>query len=158
HGTFLTPTLSTYWALKEEGPRWGLPAASHAKVDAVLDAGLDALDRAYRAGVTLCYGTDLLGGMQRHQLHEFRLRAQVQPRSEVIRAATVNAARLLCRTGQLGVIAEGAHADLVVVEGDPLTDIAALGPPDGGPAAVIQAGRLVAGTLPDHSTGRPAGG
>jgi imidazolonepropionase-like amidohydrolase len=143
HGTFLTPTLVTYWALKEEGPAWGLPPQSHAKVDAVLDAGLDALRRADEAGVKLCFGTDLLGGMQRHQLREFTIRAQVQPAIEVIRAATVYAAELLGQTGQLGVIAEGAHADLVVVDGDPLDDIAVLAPASGRQPMVIQAGRIV---------------
>jgi imidazolonepropionase-like amidohydrolase len=156
HEAYLTPTLSTYWALKEEGPRWGLPAVSHAKVDSVLDAGLGALDRAYRAGVTLCYGTDLLGGMQRHQLREFRIRAQVQPAIEVIRSATVNAAKLLCRPGELGVIAEGAHADMIVLDGDPLADVTVLEPPSGVQPAVIQAGRLVAGTLPVPAVERPA--
>jgi imidazolonepropionase-like amidohydrolase len=148
HGAFLTPTLTTYWALKEEGPAWGLPPESHAKVDAVLDAGLEALRRAYEAGVQLCYGTDCLGGMQRHQLREFTIRAQVQPAIEVIRSATVHAAELLCRTGELGVIAEGAHADLVVVDADPLADIAVLAPESGAQPAVIQAGKVVAGALP----------
>jgi len=147
HGTFLTPTLTTYWALKAEGPQWGLPPESHAKVDAVLDAGLDALRLAHQAGVKLCYGTDCLGGMQRHQLREFAIRAQVQPAIEVIRAATVNAAELLGQTGQLGVIAEGAHADLVVVDGDPLADVSALVAADGNQPAVIQAGKVVSGTL-----------
>jgi len=148
HGAFLTPTLSTYWALKEEGPRWGLPAVSHAKVDSVLDAGLAALERAHRAGVKLCYGTDLLGGMHRHQLREFRIRGQVQPAIDVIRAATVNAAELLCRPGELGVVTEGAYADLIVLDDDPLVDIAVLDPPSGAQPAVIQAGKLVAGALP----------
>lgn len=147
HGTFLTPTLTTYWALKTEGPKWGLPPESHAKVDAVLDAGLEALRLAHEAGVKLCYGTDCLGGMQRHQLREFGIRAQVQPAIEVIRAATVNAAELLGQTGRLGVIAEGAHADLVVVDGDPLADISALIPPDGNQPAVIQSGSVVSGNL-----------
>jgi imidazolonepropionase-like amidohydrolase len=153
HQAFLTPTLSTYWALKEEGPRWGLPAVSHAKVDAVLDAGLHALERAYRAGVILCYGTDLLGGMQRHQLREFAIRAQVQPAIEVIRSATTYAARLLGRPDELGVIAEGAHADLVVLDGDPLADISVLAPPSGVQPAVIQSGRVVAGALPTDGRG-----
>lgn len=147
HGTFLTPTLTTYWALKAEGPQWGLPPESHAKVDAVLDAGLEALRLAHEAGVKLCYGTDCLGGMQRHQLREFAIRAQVQPAIEVIRAATVNAAELLGRPGQLGVIGEGAHADLVVVDGDPLADISVLVPDDGVQPAVIQGGKVVSGSL-----------
>jgi imidazolonepropionase-like amidohydrolase len=144
YGAFLVPTLVTYWALKEEGPRWGLPPASHAKVDAVLDAGLEALRLAYEADVKLCYGSDLLGGMHRHQLREFTIRAQVQPPIDVIRAATVNAADLLGQAGQLGVIDSGARADFVVVDGDPLADISVLVPQDGVQLAVIQNGRLVA--------------
>jgi len=154
HGTFLTPTLTTYWALKNEGPKWGLPPESHAKVDAVLDAGLDALRLAHEAGVKLCYGTDCLGGMQRHQLREFTIRAQVQPAIEVIRAATVNAAELLGQTGKLGVISEGAHADLVVVDGDPLADISVLVPADGHQPAVIQAGKVVSGSLTPDPDGQ----
>jgi imidazolonepropionase-like amidohydrolase len=152
YGAFLTPTLTTYWALKEEGPRWGLPPESHAKVDAVLDAGLEALRQAYEAGVTLCFGTDCLGGMHRHQLREFEIRAQVQPAIEVIRSATLHAARLVNRGGEIGVIAEGAHADLVVVDGDPLADISILVPADGVQPAVIQGGRVVAGSLPGTAT------
>ena len=125
-----------------------MPAVSHAKVDSVLDAGLAALERAHRAGVKLCYGTDLLGGMHRHQLREFRIRGHVQPAIDVIRAATVNAAELLCRPGELGVVTEGAYADLIVLDDDPLVDIAVLDPPSGAQPAVIQAGKLVAGTLP----------
>jgi imidazolonepropionase-like amidohydrolase len=140
HRAFLTPTLVTYWALKHEGRQWGLPASSHAKVDAVLDAGLEALRRAYEAGVALCFGTDLLGGMHRHQLREFRIRAQVQPAIEVIRSATTYAARLLGRPGELGVVAEGAHADMIVLDGDPLADISVLAPVTGGPSMVIQGG------------------
>jgi imidazolonepropionase-like amidohydrolase len=154
YGAFLVPTLVTYWALKEEGPQWGLPPASHAKVDAVLGAGLDALRLAYEAGVKLCYGTDLLGGMHRHQLREFTIRAQVQSPIDVIRAATVNAAELLGRTGELGVIDSGARADFVVVEGDPLDDISAVVPEDGVQLAVFQNGRLVGGHHREWTVGR----
>ncbi|GIH02534.1 hypothetical protein Rhe02_06010 [Rhizocola hellebori] len=80
-------------------------------------------------------------------MREFTIRAQVQPAIEVIRAATVNAAELLGQTGRLGVIAEGAHADLVVVDGDPLADISVLVSANGTQPAVIQAGRVVSGTL-----------
>jgi imidazolonepropionase-like amidohydrolase len=147
HNAFLTPTLVTYWALKEEGPGWGLPSDSHAKVEVVLDAGLDALRRAHEAGVRLAYGTDLLGGMRRHQLRELQIRAQVQPNLEVIRSATVQAAALLGQAGRLGQVTPGAAADLVVVDGDPLADITALIPEDGRQPAVIQAGEVVAGAL-----------
>ncbi|MEA5365316.1 amidohydrolase family protein [Amycolatopsis sp., V23-08] len=123
---YLVPTLVTYWALKEEGREHGLPESSWRKVDEVLGAGLAAVERASRGGVNLVYGTDLLGGMHRHQNHEFRLRAEVQSPLEVLRSATSTAAALLNLTGEIGTLAIGAHADLLVVNGDPLADVGVL--------------------------------
>lgn len=126
HDAFLTMNLVTYWALREEGREFGLSQTSWEKVAAVLDGGIVALRKAYDAGVNLTYGTDLLGGMQRHQAREFAIRAQVMPVIDVIRGATVTAARLLQREGQLGVIAPGAAADFVVTDADPLDDVSIL--------------------------------
>ncbi len=123
HDAWLVPTLITYDRLAADGPKYGLPAGSHKKVYEVLHAGLGALDKAARAGVNIAYGTDLLGGMDEYQLHEFRVRGQVQPAADVIRAATTDAARLLRREGQIGVVAPSAHADLLVVDGNPLEDL-----------------------------------
>ncbi|MEV4172866.1 amidohydrolase family protein [Nonomuraea sp. NPDC049709] len=126
HDAFLVPTLVTYWALKEEGREFGLPERSWRKVDEVLEAGLAALERAARGGVRLAYGTDLLGGMHRHQSQEFRLRAEVQRPIDVLRAATTGAAELVGLAGEIGTLAVGAHADLLVLDGDPLEDIGVL--------------------------------
>ena len=46
---------------------------------------------------------------------------------EVIKSATSRAAEMLDMTGQIGVVAPGAYADIVAVNGDPLRDINALG-------------------------------
>ncbi|MEV4470752.1 amidohydrolase family protein [Nonomuraea sp. NPDC049504] len=142
HDAFLVPTLVTYWALKEEGRDFGLPASSWRKVDEVLEAGIVALDRAARGGVRMAYGTDLLGGMHRHQNQEFRLRAEVQSPLDVLRAATTGAAELVGLTGELGTLAVGAHADLVVLDGDPLEDIGVLADPKH-IRHVIQSGTVV---------------
>ncbi|NJP95839.1 amidohydrolase family protein [Nonomuraea sp. FMUSA5-5] len=142
HDAFLVPTLVTYWALKEEGREFGLPERSWRKVDEVLDAGLAALERAARGGVRLAYGTDLLGGMHRHQNQEFRLRAEVQRPLDVLRAATTGAAELVGLAGEIGTLAVGAHADLVVLDGDPLEDIGVLADPKH-VRHVVQAGALV---------------
>ncbi|POX42356.1 peptidase M38 [Streptomyces sp. Ru73] len=144
HDAYLVPTLVTYWALKEEGRAHGLPEASWRKVDEVLGAGLAALERAARGGVNLVYGTDLLGGMHRHQNEEFRLRREVQDPIEVVRAATVNAAALVNMTGEIGTLEPGAHADLVVLDGDPLADIGALADPQH-IRYVVQGGEVVTG-------------
>ena len=140
---FLVPTLVTYWALKEEGMDHGLPRDSWEKVDAVLGAGLGALERAARAGVQVVYGSDLLGGMQRHQSREFAIRAEVQSPLEVLRSATTVAAELIGMVGEVGVVAPGAHADLVVVDADPLADVRVLADPERHVRTVVQAGRVV---------------
>lgn len=140
-GAFVTMNLVTYWALDAFGASMGLPPESQAKVSDVLSAGERALCLAQEKGLELCFGTDLLGGMQVHQSKEFEIRARHQSPLDVIRSATTTAARLLQRDGELGVIREGAHADLVALDGDPLDDITVLSEPD--PAYVIQAGEIV---------------
>ena len=126
HDAYLVPTLSTYYALAEEGVEAGLPEELHAKVFEVLDAGKTALEAAYKRGVNIVYGTDLLGSMQRRQLDEFAIRGEVQAAADVIRGATCNAARLFRMQGEIGVIEEGAQADLLVVAGNPLEDLAVM--------------------------------
>src|SRR2546423_1572132 len=127
---FYVPTLATYAALAARGREFGLPEHSHRKVFDVLDAGLHGLELAHRAHLPIVYGTDLLGGMHEEQLSEFTLRRQVQPPTDILRSATTVAARLLRLEGQVGVVATGASADLLVVDGDPLQDIGVLTDPD----------------------------
>jgi imidazolonepropionase-like amidohydrolase len=139
-GKFLVPTLSTYRALADEGLAAGMAPEMHAKVFEVLDAGLHALELAHRGGVRLVYGTDLLGPMQRHQLMEFALRGEVQAPIDVIRSATVNAAALFRMAGEIGVVAPGARADLLVLDGDPLRDLGVLQDPARRLKAVLKDG------------------
>ena len=62
---FLVPTLVTYDALAREGVEAGLSADMRAKLSNILQSGLRALELAARAGVSLVFGTDLLGRMHR---------------------------------------------------------------------------------------------
>lgn len=139
-GAFLVPTLATYHAIAREGIELGLPKALHAKVFEVLDAGSRALELAYRAGVKLVYGTDLLGDMHRHQLSEFALRKDIVAPADLIRACTTTAAALFQMSGEIGVIASGARADLLVVDGNPLDDVAVLETPERHLLAVMKDG------------------
>lgn len=145
HQAFYVPTLVTYSALAARGREFGLPEHSYRKVFDVLDAGLRALEMAHRAGVQIAYGTDLLGGMQVDQLREFELRAQVQPAADILRSATLVGARLVRMEGQLGVIAPGAYADLLVIDGDPLADITVLTRPDDHLLMIMKAGQFYHG-------------
>lgn len=146
-GAFLVPTLVTYHYLRSEGAAAGLPEASQAKVATVLDAGLEALERAWRGGVKIAFGTDLLGSMHARQSDEFRIRAQVQPAAEILRSATVMGAELLGRVGELGVIAEGATGDVLLTSGNPLEDAQVLAHPGEHLRAVIKNGRVVTSGL-----------
>jgi imidazolonepropionase-like amidohydrolase len=141
-GAFYVPTLATYAALAAEGLDQGMPPDQHAKVFEVLDAGLGALELAHRSGLPIVYGTDLLGGMHRRQLTELTLRAQVQPPADVLRSATTVAARLLRLEGQVGAVAPGASADLLVVDGNPLEDLEVLTDPARNLRLVMAAGRV----------------
>ena len=80
--------------------------------------------------------------MHEDQLSEFTLRHQVQPPADILRSATTVAARLLRLEGQVGVVAPGSSADLLVVEGDPLQDIGVLTDPQHRLKLVMARGRL----------------
>ena len=95
------------------------------------------------AGLPMAYGTDLLGPMHAHQSDEFILRREVLSPREIIASATSVAARLLRMEGQIGVIAPGACADLIVVDRNPLDDIAVLADPQRHLSLIMRGGRIV---------------
>jgi imidazolonepropionase-like amidohydrolase len=123
---FVVPTLVTYDALHRHGRELGFAEVGMKKLAEVREAGLRSLELLKAAGVKIGYGTDLLGPMHRYQSREFVIRAEAMSPYEIIRSATTVNAELLNRTGELGVIAPGARADLITVDGDPLADISLL--------------------------------
>lgn len=146
-GAMACPTLVTYEALKDEGASLGLPQTSVDKIDDVRLAGLRSLEIMRDAGVTMAYGSDLLGEMHRHQSEEFVIRARVLPTHEVIRSATHDAAKLMRMEGQIGSLVPGAHGDLIVLEGDPLKDISLLTRQGQHMSAIVKDGRFIKNTL-----------
>ncbi|MDP6389741.1 MAG: amidohydrolase family protein [Alphaproteobacteria bacterium] len=140
---YLVPTLVTYEALAEEGAELGLSPVSCAKIEDVRGFGLRAVEYAMRAGVKIGHGSDLLGEMQRHQSREFQIKAEVMSPHQVLVCATKTNAEILNRTGELGVIAPGALADMVVVDGDPLRDLSLLQDQGAHLPLIMQGGRLV---------------
>jgi imidazolonepropionase-like amidohydrolase len=142
-GAYLVPTLVTYFAIDELGRKLGFPAVSQAKVKDVLDQGLASLELAKAAGLPMGFGTDLLGETHDQQSREFEIRARVLSPAEVIRSATVVNAEILQRSGELGIVAAGARADLLVVDGDPLANLSLLAEPAKHLAAIVKGGELV---------------
>ena len=126
HGAYVVPTLVTYEALASEGEKFGLPAASVAKISEVREAGLRSLELLRAAGVRMGYGTDLLGPSHRLQSDEFLIRTQVLSAQHVLQSATTAAAEILRMEGRLGRIQPGAFADVLLVRGNPLQQIGCL--------------------------------
>lgn len=122
-GTWYCPTLGVYygdWAPEgtEAGRRDRARAAVHEP----------SFRKAVKAGVKIAFGTDTGGApwtssMAGEFAHMVRL--GMTP-SDAIRSATSAAAAMLGQSGDLGVVAPGARADLVAVLGDPIADITLL--------------------------------
>jgi imidazolonepropionase-like amidohydrolase len=142
YGAFYVPTIVTYMALADRAAAGLLPGDIAGKLADVIDGALGALEMAHRAGLPIVYGTDLMADLHDRQLEEFLIRSQVQPPADIIRSATVTAARLLRREGELGVIAAGAHADLLVIDGNPLDDIRVLTTPEQTLKFIMKAGQI----------------
>ena len=141
-GACLVPTLATYAALSEASEKLNLPANAIQKLAKVKRQGVDAIRIAKAAGVPIAFGTDLLGSMHSRQSTEFALRLPAMTPAAILQSATSVAAQLLGQAGKLGVIAQGATADLLVVAGDPTKSLAPLQAPEKGLLAVMKAGRF----------------
>jgi imidazolonepropionase-like amidohydrolase len=85
--------------------------------------------------------------MHDDQSIEFSLRLPAMSAAEVLCTATSGNARLMGQEGRLGVVARGALADLVVVDGDPTRDVALLQDQGEHMPAIMKGGRLVKNEL-----------
>ncbi len=143
HGTYLVPTLATYAALADEGQQLGWSAEMLEKLQSVHDRGLEAVRIARAEGVPVVFGTDLLGRMHVRQSSEFGLRAPAVPPVELLQSTTITAARLMRQEHRIGQIVPGAWADLLVVDGDPMTSLQMLAEPETGIRLLMQGGRVL---------------
>ena len=127
-----------------------------AKQAQVAEGTVRAFELARKHNVSIAFGTDILfnpagGASQGRQLVKF---ARFMSPLEALHKATGAAGSLLALSGErapyagrLGVIAEGALADLLVVEGDPETDLAWLDTPDSALRVIMKGGRMFKNSL-----------
>jgi imidazolonepropionase-like amidohydrolase len=141
-GAYIVPTLVTFWAPPDQAAD-----PKSAVLRELLGKGLEAIGICRKAGVPLGYGTDLFGEYHEWQSREFLIRADAQPAHEIIASATRVNARILNQEGRLGVLAPGALADLLVVEGNPLEDVSLLAKPAENLAVIIKGGAIVKNLL-----------
>jgi imidazolonepropionase-like amidohydrolase len=119
-----------------------------------IDAMAEVLPKANAAGMRLVLGDDYgaICPPSRFLRRGARLlhRGDRHPHLDVIRWATKHGSELMGRGHELGTVAEGKLADLVVVDGDPLADITVLQEPTN-LLAIIKGGDLVKDRLADLS-------
>jgi imidazolonepropionase-like amidohydrolase len=125
-GAYLVPTLVTYEALSEEGKSYGVPEENIRKIDEAHEHGITALRHAYEAGVKIASGSDLLGHLQDRKARELEIKTEIMSPMESLVSATRTNAELFGMESEIGTVEEGKLADLLVVEGNPLENIAVL--------------------------------
>jgi imidazolonepropionase-like amidohydrolase len=131
-GIFMVPTdLDSATVLRYASRSNGSFTVAPAQVPKFLDGQRDRLRRAMKAGVNIAAGSDnyIDLGMPQGQAAKHNLFAYAEagmPNAQVLQAATWTASRLLGLENRIGVLKPHASADIIAVEGDPLTAIHSL--------------------------------
>jgi imidazolonepropionase-like amidohydrolase len=121
-------------------------------------AGIDRMFTvAKKIGYTkIAFGSDIVTDPETLERinDEFVHRSKWFTPAEILRQATYNSAELLALSGprnpypgKLGVIEEGAYADLLLVNGDPLKDISILTKPEDNLALIMKDGKIYKNTI-----------
>lgn len=143
---YLVPTLCAFRTIKY-GPEGGVPDYVLEKIHYFATAHYAGLEKAYKAGVKIVCGTDTGTPFNCHgdgaEELEMYTKLCMSP-MEAIKTATSMAAQAL-RQPDIGVLAAGKTADVLVVKGDVLANIALL--QNKADLTIIHNGKLVTGTL-----------
>jgi imidazolonepropionase-like amidohydrolase len=126
--TFLVPTVGVMDAIAEKHRNDPATPEERKEQEAFLQGIQRAVQQAMSLGVKIASGFDA-GNPDRQGKNANELVALTKrgmPPLEAIRAATVNAAELLSWQDRVGALEAGKYADLIAVEGDPLTDVTVL--------------------------------
>jgi imidazolonepropionase-like amidohydrolase len=139
-GTWLSMDIYNTEFTQSEGRKYGVLEDNLRKDREVADAQRENFRKAHQAGVKMVFGSD--AGVMPHgdapRQFAVMVRYGMTP-LEAIRAATVNAADAMAKTGKVGRIAPGAFADMIAVGGDPRADVTELERV----AVVIKGGEIV---------------
>lgn len=124
HGTWLVADIYNGDYIDEVGRREGWPENYLRKNRETTDIQRQAFAKAVKAGVRIAFGSD--AGVYPHgqnaRQFAYMVKYGLTP-LQAIRAATLDAARVLGREEEIGSISAGKWADMIAVEGDPLGDV-----------------------------------
>jgi imidazolonepropionase-like amidohydrolase len=125
HGTWLVPTLYLIDWMRENGH---LPAMFQKKMLDVSAAVLQNQKKAVAAGVKVALGTDAAvypHGLNAHEVEVYVTRLGMTPLA-ALQTGTINAAELMGWSDRTGALEPGKWADVIAVDGDPLSDVRTL--------------------------------
>jgi len=100
----------------------GLPDSGSEKSVAGYAKMIELVHELHAHGIRIVAGTDEMAGFTLHRELELYAKAGI-PNAEILQLATLGAARVMHRDAELGSIAPGKLADLVVIDGDPVANI-----------------------------------
>ncbi|WP_129790972.1 amidohydrolase family protein [Sphingosinicella sp. CPCC 101087] len=145
HGSWLVMDIFNTEYTQAHGRENGILEDNLRKDREIAQIQRDNFRAAHRAGVRMAFGSD--AGVMPHGTAAGQFRFMVEygmTPMEAIQTATRNAAQALGREADVGAIAPGRYGDIVVVDGDPLSDISELERVD----VVIKGGEIVADRRP----------
>jgi imidazolonepropionase-like amidohydrolase len=126
-GTYLVPTVYLEDWLLENVDTLGLTPNMIEKAHAVLPIAQQNLSHAFKSGVKIALGTDAAVYPHGLNAHEFGKMVDMGLTPlQAIQAGTVNASDLIGWADRVGTLEPGKFADLIAVEGDPITNIRVL--------------------------------
>jgi len=165
HGLMIKP--ETFELMKEKGIWYSTQCMSYSKTaedfgivgtpaEPKFNAAKEAAENAYKLakkyGVKMAWGTDTFGSLEliAAQSEEFAARAKYFSNIEILRQVTSLNGELLTLSNRrnpypdakLGVIEKGAYADMIIVEGNPLKDVALLGQPAKNIKLIMKDGKI----------------
>ncbi|HZS45491.1 MAG TPA: amidohydrolase family protein [Blastocatellia bacterium] len=122
--TFYVPTIDHNRYYVEFKDQFGYGDTDVNGLNDYIQRNLETARRAYKAGVRFAMGSDAVFTMFGQNTRElgWMIKVGMTP-AEALATATTNAAALLGMEDKLGCIAPGCYADIVAVNGDPLSDI-----------------------------------
>jgi imidazolonepropionase-like amidohydrolase len=132
-GAFHVPTIIAGVTVLEMAQRdmaRGDGVLTTAQIEKAMMVGVkikEALARSHKAGVTIAFGTDMGVGPHGQNAREFGYMVEAgMPSRDAIKAATINAAKLLDLSDKVGTIASGKSADVIAADSSPLDDVSVL--------------------------------
>jgi imidazolonepropionase-like amidohydrolase len=154
-GVWLAPSLLCTQVEGTAGPESGIPDYVRRKAVEIFRQQQESFQRALAAGVRIAAATDAevpylpLGAETLARELALMVELGMSPR-DAIESATVRGAELLGLGDELGSLEVGRVADIILVPGDPLADVAALARP----RLVMREGRVVRREHPDGTIER----